>query len=188
MKYAEAPGTASSTAETRPPADDSETPTVSLRAFSFSPTFLASGSSESIRSILLGEDVEHQGHRFADPYGTVAMVFEILAGIGMDEHGEVAMVQRQPGDQRRELVVLERHLIAEHRMRADRLFVEAAHLDVERLLDLLAQCPGPIARAAIEVDVGVPVLDLRRVHDCTLSHRSARLSEPSTVPRCGRAC
>src|SRR6266403_1469517 len=121
MKYADAPGTASNTAETSPPAADSDTPTVFLRAFSFSP-----------------------------------IVFEILSGIGMDEHGKVAMVQRQPGDQRSELVVLERHLIAEHRMRPDRLFVEAAHLDVERLLDLLAQCPGRVARGGIEVDVGVP--------------------------------
>ena len=52
------------------------------------------------------------------------------------------------------------HLVAEHRMRADRLLVEAAHLDVEALLDPLAQRPGGIARGGIEVDVGVPVLDL----------------------------
>src|SRR5216683_7583525 len=116
------------------------------------------------------------------------MVFEILAGIGMDEHGEVAVVQRQPGDQRRKLVVLERHLVAEHRMRPDRLLVEAAHLDVEAFFDTLAQRPGGIARTGVEVDVGVPVLDLYSVHGLTLAHRPARLSEPRTVPRTGWAC
>ena len=64
-------------------------------------------------------------------------------------------------------------------MRPHGLLVEAAHLDVEILLDLLAQRPGGIARGGVEIDVGVPILDLRRFHDRTLSHRRTRLTEPS---------
>src|SRR5689334_16449496 len=98
MKYAEAPGTASSTAETSPPDEDSETATVSLRALSFSPTRLASGRSDSMGSLLLavGEDAQRQRHGLADPQCAIAMILEILPGIGMDEHGEVAVVERQP--------------------------------------------------------------------------------------------
>src|SRR5882672_667747 len=42
-KYAEAPGTASSAAEISPPADDSATPSVSLRSFSNAPSVAAIG-------------------------------------------------------------------------------------------------------------------------------------------------
>lgn len=47
-KYAEAPGTASSAAEINPPADDSETATVSLRVLRSAPSVAAIGVSSCI--------------------------------------------------------------------------------------------------------------------------------------------
>src|SRR6185295_17954647 len=52
MKYAEAPGTASSEAMMRPPAADSATATVSLRSFSSAPTRSACPSSFSMPASL----------------------------------------------------------------------------------------------------------------------------------------
>src|SRR5690349_1219236 len=116
------------------------------------------------------------------------MVFQVLTGVGMHEDREVAAVQRQPRQQWRQLLVLERHLVAEARMRADRSLVEAAHLDLESLLDFLAQRSRGLRRDGVEVDVGVPILNFRCVHALTVSYCRTRLSEPSAVPRCELAC
>jgi hypothetical protein len=116
------------------------------------------------------------------------MIFQVLPSVGMHEDREIAAVERQPRQQWRQLFVLERYLVAEARVRADRPLVEAAHLDRERLLDLLTQRLGGLGRDGIEVDMGVPVLDFRCVHALTLSYRSTRLTEPSAVPRCEHAC
>ena len=56
------------------------------------------------------------------------------------------------------------------------------------LSTFLAQRLRGLGRNGIEVDVGVPVLDFRCVHALTLSHRTARQTEPSAVPRCEHAC
>jgi hypothetical protein len=55
MKYADAPGTARSAAETSPPVDDSATARVSFRAFKRTPIFSPSGNRSFIARSFRGK-------------------------------------------------------------------------------------------------------------------------------------
>ena len=99
--------------------------------------------------------------RVADPHGSIAMVSQRIASIGMEENVQRAVVQRQPFDDIGKLRALESELVRPFRMRADRLLVEPAKLQgiAEMGRDLLAELPGGIAGGGVEVDVGVPGLN-----------------------------
>ena len=99
--------------------------------------------------------------RVANPHGSVTVVSQRIAGIGMEENVQRSVVKRQPFDDVGKLRTLESKLVRPFGMRAHRLLMETAELQgiAEMGCDLLAELPGGVAGGGIEVDVGVPGLD-----------------------------
>jgi len=85
----------------------------------------------------------------ADPYRRVAVVAQGVAGIRVQKNIERAVIQRKPADEFGELLLRECELIRPHRVRPNRAFVKAAHLQFAAPVrfDLLAKCPRGFAAA-----------------------------------------
>ena len=83
------------------------------------------------------------------------VIFEIVAGDGVNQHVELAPVRVEPRDQSFELRRVERELTAPARMRAHELLMHAAHGDAEALRGLCADRPRLFHRLLVKVDVGV---------------------------------
>jgi len=87
------------------------------------------------------------------------MIAQRVSGIGMNEHVERAMVQRQPVDHFRQSVPLNRQLKGPFWMRSHGPLVKTSKLQraAETPLDFLAQRHGGVAGSGIEIDMRVPV-------------------------------
>lgn len=90
----------------------------------------------------------------------LGVVFQFIAGLRMDEHGEPAAVQRQPGHHLTEFFRRKGELAAPVRVRPDRALMHPPHLDAEFVSAPLAQRAGLIEGVGVEIDVGVEGLDL----------------------------
>src|SRR5207248_8712886 len=93
-----------------------------------------------------------------DPDRAVSMVAQFIVRIGMQEHIECAVVERQPSHDFRKLRRRKRNLIAPSRMGSDRSFVKAAHLHEAAKLRRhhVAKLPSGIATCGIEIDMRMP--------------------------------
>ena len=100
------------------------------------------------------------------------MIDQVVAGDRMDEHDEVAAIDRQPGNHLAEHRRAERELAAPVRVRADRLVVHPAQLELETARGFLAQHACLVDAVGAVVHMGMEALDLRfsrTIHDETLS-------------------
>src|SRR5687768_8082086 len=96
--------------------------------------------------------------RIAEPRCVCRVVGEVVVGVGVDEDVQPAAMRVEPGDEPVEVTCIERELAAPARVRADELFVDAAHLHAELRCGLLAQRPSLSDRVLVEVDMRVIVL------------------------------
>lgn len=89
------------------------------------------------------------------------MVAQFIVRIGVHEHVECSVVERQPTNDFRKLRRRKRNLIAPARMGSDRPFVKAAHLHEAAKLrgHRVAKFPSGIAACGIEVDMPMPARD-----------------------------
>ena len=103
--------------------------------------------------------IEHAPH----PERPVAVVFEILSGLGVHEHREPAAVEHQPSHDPVELIRRECDLVHRLGMRPDRLVAPAAELHREVGIERLAHRGGVGAARFVIVDMGVIASDFGHV-------------------------
>ncbi len=83
------------------------------------------------------------------------VIFEAVPRAAVDQDIQAAAVSVEPRDQAVELGRVEGELAAPARVRPDELLVDPAHLHPEERRRLLAELPGLLDGALVEVDVGV---------------------------------
>src|ERR1044071_6597164 len=93
------------------------------------------------------------------------MVAQLIAGVRMREHVELAMIERQPADDFGKVGLRERDLEAPTWMWPDGPFVKSSHRNAiaEPGRHDIPKCPRRMARRGIEVDVRMPAFDMRDV-------------------------
>ena len=122
------------------------------------------------------EHVEVQIQYAPHPQRAVAVVFEILPGLGMHEHRETAAVEHQPRHDRLELIARERDLVHRFRMRPDGLVSPSTEPDRETPVECLPHRGGIGTARLVVVDVGVVAVDFGCVRGHPRFHRRSRLA------------
>src|SRR5690349_8068173 len=100
-----------------------------------------------------------------EPNCAVAVIPQLVFGVGMHEHVERAVIEREPADDLREVRRCDRELVAPARMRTDVAFVKTSHADPvsEVRDDRLPEVPRPVAARRVEIHVRVPAADARDI-------------------------
>src|SRR5256885_16392034 len=100
-----------------------------------------------------------------EPKCAVSVVAQFIVRIGMREHVERSVIESKPTHDLRKLRRRKRDLVAPLRMRSDRAFVKAAHLNPIAKLRChhFAKFPGGIATGRIEIDMRMPARDTRHI-------------------------
>jgi hypothetical protein len=89
------------------------------------------------------------------PGGMNRVVFEIVAGEGMHQNGEILPMPLQPGNQPLELILVECQLATPARVRPHGLAMDATDRYGKQFAGFLAEPGGVLHGGGIEIDVGV---------------------------------
>ena len=106
--------------------------------------------------------LKSRASRFAEPERVVAVIGEIVAGIGMDEHRVAPAVEHEPGHELGEEGRLEGHLEHGHRMRPHGPVAPAPEAHGEARDQVRPDRRGALPRRRFVIDVGVVAGDRRR--------------------------
>lgn len=120
---------------------------------------IASGGRRLPARLIENRKIERFARPKPDHVSTV--VDQILAGIGMGEDGKPVTIERRPARECTEN--LDRHgkLAASARMRSDRLPMKTADSDTEQRMRAIRQRPRLAQFAAIEIDMGMELANIR---------------------------
>lgn len=99
----------------------------------------------------------------AEPDCTVPMVAQFIVGIGMHEHVERTVIEREPSHDLGKVARRKRNLVAPLWMRSDRSLMKAAHFhDIAKMrAHCLTKLPRGRAAGSVEIDVRMPAPDTR---------------------------